>query len=97
MPGKTDGTQVFSEMTVIPLLPDLCGVQNIWYKSLSENKSLINNISLLKDHIGERASQAAASKKSAWQRRRTGTVREQALSPPPLPATWASIITGDQA
>jgi len=75
VPGKTDGTQVSSEMIVIPLLPDLCGVQNIWYKSLSENKSLINNISLLKDQVGEHASQAAASKKSALQRRGLGTVR----------------------
>lgn len=76
VPGKTDGTQVSSEMILIPLLPDLCGVQNIWYKSLSENKSLINNFSLLKDQVGESASQAAASKKSAWQRRRMGTVRD---------------------
>lgn len=30
VPGKTDGTQVSSEMIVNPLAPDLCGVQNIW-------------------------------------------------------------------
>lgn len=60
MPGKTDGTRVSSEMIVIPLLPDLCGVQNIWYKSLSESKSLINNISQLKDQVGGSAGQAAA-------------------------------------
>lgn len=76
VPGKTDGTQISSEMIVILLLPGLWCVQNIWYKSLLENKSLINNISLLKDQVGESASQAGASKKSA---------RDH--SPPSLPAT----------
>jgi len=95
MPGKTDGTRVSSEMIVIPLLPDLCGVQNIWYKSLSESKSLINNISQLKDQVGGSAGQAAAFRKSVWQRRGMAAVRD--CSPTPLPAMEASIITCNQA
>lgn len=93
VPGKTDGTRVSPAMIVIPLLPDHRGVQNIWCKSPSENKPLINHISVLKDQAGEAARQLPPNLAG-----RAEQEKGQGTDPcPSLPAVQASIITGNQA
>lgn len=91
-PGKTDGTRVSPEMRVIPLLPDLRGVQNRWCKSPSENKPLINNISVLKDQAGEGARLLPPRNLAG----RAGEAPGE-ITLAPLPAMQASIIRSNQA
>lgn len=80
-------------MIVIPPLPDHRGVQNVWCKSPSENKPLINNISALTDWAGEGARQLPLRNLAG----RAGGRARGEITLPSLPAMQASIITSNQA